>query len=68
MTEIAGASVMDGLAVSVKMTETMVDLRRSSGMRPSRRGYFHAPPDPGRVQQVLDFYGLDRLGERMTDG
>jgi allantoin racemase len=66
--EIAGATVMDGLAVSVKMTETLVDLRRSSGMRPSRRGYFHAPPDPGRVEQVLRFYGLEHLGKKMTEG
>ena len=38
------------------------DLRELSGMAPSSRGYFHARPDAGRVEQVLKFYGLEGLG------
>lgn len=63
--EIEGAAVMDGLAVCCKMAETQCELREVAGMRPSRRGFFHAPPDPARVEQVLDFYGLGELGRKI---
>ncbi|GAA4322931.1 aspartate/glutamate racemase family protein [Pigmentiphaga soli] len=63
--EIAGAAVIDGIAVSFKMAELLVDLRKVGGMRPSRHGYFHASPDRGRVAQVLDFYGVGALGDRI---
>jgi Asp/Glu/hydantoin racemase len=62
---IAGATVVDGIAVSLKTTELVADLRRVSGMRPSNHGYFHAAPDPRRVEQVLAFYGLQDLGARI---
>jgi len=63
--EIGGASVIDGLAVSFKAAEMLCDLRRLSGMKPSSRGYFHARPDPRRVEQVLQFYGLEGLGGKI---
>jgi allantoin racemase len=65
VTQIAGATVIDGIAASFKMAELLIDLRRTSGMRPSNHGYFHASPHPGRFDQVLEFYGLQRLGERI---
>ena len=61
----ADATILDGLGIALKMAETAVELRRKSGMWQSRRGYFHAAPDKERVRQVLRFYGLDGLGERI---
>jgi Asp/Glu/hydantoin racemase len=64
---IGGAAVIDGIATCFKMAETLVSLKRLAGMSPSRRGYFHAAPDPARVEQVLAFYGLADLGKRIPD-
>ncbi|MBV9782900.1 MAG: hypothetical protein JO264_03690 [Acidisphaera sp.] len=56
------APVLDGLAVTLKMAECMVELKRSTGLSASREGWFNAAPKRERVQEVLAFYGLDRLG------
>ena len=64
---IGGATVIDGIATCFKMAETLVSLKRLAGMTPSRRGYFHAPPEPERVEQVLQFYGLGELGKRIPE-
>jgi Asp/Glu/hydantoin racemase len=63
--EIAGAAVIDGIAATFKFAEMLVDLKQVAGMHPSRHGYFHAAPDRGRYEQVLDFYGLKGLGGRI---
>jgi allantoin racemase len=52
--------VMDSLAVTLKMAETMVELRSATGLAPCRRGWRHASPRRARVEQVLEFYGLGR--------
>lgn len=67
VSEIAGATVVDGIAASFKLAELMVDLQRVSGMKASRRGYYHAAPPSGRVDQVMAFYGLDGLGGRFPE-
>lgn len=64
---IAGATVIDGISLSFKMAETMIELKQFSGMGPSRRGYHHDKPDPRRVDQVMSFYGLDGLGGRIIE-
>jgi Asp/Glu/hydantoin racemase len=48
--------VVDGLATVVKTAEMLVGLRRSSGMRVTRQGYFYAPPPAGRIAELLRFY------------
>jgi len=53
--------VVDGLAVTMKMAELLVDLRRSVGLAQSRHGWMGAQPPEERVAQALAFYGLDRL-------
>lgn len=53
--------VVDGLAVTLKMAEMLVDLRRTTGLAQSRHGWMGAQPADARVDQVLSFYGLDRL-------
>ena len=66
VSSIAGATVVDGLALSFKMAELMVDLKRTTGMMASRSGWGHAQPDMGRVEQVQAFYGLDKLRGRLA--
>jgi allantoin racemase len=63
--QIAGATVIDGIATTFKFAEMLVDLQRVSGMKPSRHGWFHAAPDPQRYEQVLEFYGVHNLGARI---
>ena len=65
VTQIAGATVIDGIAASFKFAELLVDLRRVSGMKPSAHGFFHAAPDRRRVDQVMEFYGVHTLGSRI---
>lgn len=65
VTQIGGATVMDGIATTFKTAELLVDLRRVSGMKPSNHGFFHAAPDRGRVDQVMSFYGVNELGRKI---
>ena len=58
---VDGVPVVDGLAVTMKMCEMLVDLRGSVGLMQSRHGWMGAAPQPGRVEELLSFYGLDRL-------
>jgi allantoin racemase len=53
--------VMDSFALTLKMAEMMVDLRRLTGVAPSRHGWMNSAPGRERLDQVLAFYGLDRL-------
>ena len=57
---IQGVPIMDGIAVTLKMAETLVSLKDSVGLTQSRQGWMNAAPDRKRVDQVLAFYGLDR--------
>lgn len=54
--------VLDGLAVTLNLSECMVDLRRNTGLSASRNGWFGTAPRRERVQELLHFYGLDRPG------
>lgn len=54
--------LIDGLGVTVKMAETMADLRVTTGLAASRRGWHNAAPRAERVDQVMKLY----LGERWT--
>lgn len=53
--------VIDSIGATIKMAETLVDLRRSTGVMPSRQGYFRRRPPAKRIEELLRFYGLDRL-------
>jgi hypothetical protein len=39
----------------------MVDLRRQCGIERCQRGYFNETPPAERVDQLVSFYGLDKL-------
>lgn len=61
--EVDGVPVLDSLSTWVKQAETMVDMRRANGTKTARNGYFTRLPDPDRIDEVLDFYGLaDKFG------
>jgi len=61
ISRIDDTPLMDSLAVTLKMAEMMVDLRRTTGLSPSRRGWSQAAPPKERVKSVLDFYGFGRF-------
>jgi Asp/Glu/hydantoin racemase len=52
--------VIDSIGATIKMAETLVDLRRTTGITPSRRGYFRSRPPAQRIEELIRFYGLDR--------
>jgi Asp/Glu/hydantoin racemase len=56
--------LIDSLALTLKMTETVVDLRKTAGFAPSRRGWSNAAPSRERVEEVLRFYGLGKFLQR----
>jgi len=58
MTEIDGAPVLDVSGALLKATESMVVLRRTSGLRVSRKGYYERP-SAQEVESVARAYGLE---------
>ena len=48
-------------SVTIKSAETLVDLRRTTGLKPSKTGYFSAKPPRERVRELLRFYGIANL-------
>jgi Asp/Glu/hydantoin racemase len=50
--------VIDGLAVTVKMAEMLVSLRRTSGLTVNRQNYFYAKPADVRFDELKAFYRL----------
>ena len=63
VTHVDDVPIIDGLAVTLKLTEAFVDLRRTVGLKQSRHGWMSAAPDRARVHEVLAFYGLGKLLE-----
>ncbi|MHA1113177.1 MAG: aspartate/glutamate racemase family protein [Alphaproteobacteria bacterium] len=61
VTRIDDVPVLDALAATLKAAETMVDLRRDTGLEVCRRGFGMARPPSGRIEELIRFYGLDRL-------
>ena len=56
--------VLDALGATVKMAEMMVDLKRSSGVRPARNSYYTAKPPRERVKELIALYGMDHLRQK----
>jgi allantoin racemase len=63
VSDVDGAPVLDALSAWVKSAEMLVDLRAQSGIRGSRRGCFHEPPNRERLRELASFYGLDRFAK-----
>lgn len=55
--------VIDAIGATIKMAETLIDLRRACGIEPSRRGYFRSRPPAKRIEELMRFYRLDHLTE-----
>jgi allantoin racemase len=53
--------IVDALGATIKMAEAMVDLKRSSGLAPARRGYFTDKPPRERVKELIELYGMNHL-------
>jgi Asp/Glu/hydantoin racemase len=53
--------IVDALGATIKMAETMVDLRRTSGLAPARGGYFTGQPPRERVKELVELYGMNHL-------
>jgi Asp/Glu/hydantoin racemase len=60
--EVDGVPILDAVTATIKMAEMMVGMRRVTGAKPCRRGYFQAQPPRARVKEMLDFYGIAGLG------
>ncbi len=61
VSEVDGVPVLDSLACWVKQAEMLVDLKRQCGIERCRRGYYNEPPSDDRIDELMAFYGLDRL-------
>ncbi len=61
ITRVDDVPVMDTLACSLKMAELMVDMARTTGISHSRHGFFNSVASEARVDEVQNFYGVDRL-------
>ncbi|MSP05849.1 MAG: racemase [Acetobacteraceae bacterium] len=61
ITRVDDVPIMDSFAITLKMTELMVDLKRTTGILPSRHGWMNSVPSQERLDQVATFYGIDRL-------
>ena len=55
--------IVDALGATIKMAETMVDLKRSSGLAPARSGYFTDKPPRERVKALFELYGMNKLSQ-----
>ncbi|WP_084698411.1 aspartate/glutamate racemase family protein [Muricoccus aerilatus] len=64
VSEVDGVPVLDAVAATVKAAEMIVGLRRATGVRPSRRGYYQAQAPRERVREILGFYGIAASARR----
>jgi allantoin racemase len=61
VSRVDNVPIVDALGATIKMAESMVDLKRSSGLAPARRGYFTDKPPRERVKELIAFYGMNAL-------
>jgi len=61
ISDVDGVPLVDSLAATIKCAEMLVDLRRTTGVKQAKRGYFAAQPPRARLKELWKFYGLDRV-------
>ena len=54
--------VIDSIGATIKMAETLVDLRRTTGLGRSRKGYFASRPPVRRIEELVRFYRMQDDG------
>ena len=59
--------VIDALGAVMKMAELQADLRASTGMRPAGGGYHTAQAPRDRVEELVQFYGLDHIAAHFRE-
>ncbi len=59
--------VIDAIGAAMKMAELQADLAASTGIRPAGGGYYTAKAPRDRVEELIRFYGLDRIAKSFTD-
>ncbi len=61
ISRIDDVPILDALGATVKMAESLVDLRRNCGVYPARTGYFSDQPPRERVKELIELYGIAHL-------
>ncbi|MEH7254572.1 aspartate/glutamate racemase family protein [Neobacillus niacini] len=59
ISRIGDVPIVDSFGAGIKMCESLVDLRRVSGVYMTRRGYFNAKPPVEAVERLREMYGLE---------
>jgi allantoin racemase len=67
LSQVAGAAVLDVTGALLKMTETMITLRRVSGTGVSRNGYY-ARPSETDVRKTLASFGRGKVDGNTSTG
>ncbi len=58
ISRIDDVPIIDSFATGIKMCESLVDLRKNSGVFMTRRGYYNAKPPAEAVARLRELYGL----------
>lgn len=67
ISRIGDVPVVDSFAAGIKMCESLVDLRKNSGVYMTRRGYFNAKPPAEAVERLRELYGLEPSPDPKND-
>jgi Asp/Glu/hydantoin racemase len=59
ISRIGDVPVVDSFAAGIKMCEALADLKRTSGVYMTRKGYFNARPPAEAVERLRGLYRLD---------
>ncbi|MFB3168660.1 aspartate/glutamate racemase family protein [Neobacillus sp. 179-C4.2 HS] len=58
ISRIGDVPVVDSFAAAIKMCESLVDLRKNSGVYMTRKGFYNAKPPVEAVERLREMYGL----------
>ncbi|MDQ0257132.1 Asp/Glu/hydantoin racemase [Evansella vedderi] len=67
VSRIGDVPVVDSFAAGVKLCESLVDLRKNSGVYMTRRGYYNAKPPKEAVARLRELYGLEAIPDPKKD-
>jgi Asp/Glu/hydantoin racemase len=67
ISRIGDVPVVDSFAAGIKMCESLVDLRKNSGVYMTRQGYYNAKPPVEAVARLRELYGLVPIPDPKND-